>query len=350
MRTLKPLAIRSTALVIAAGVMTACGAEGGDVDAGADGGGGNGDSEAAYPDVDLSGTFLTGSSGGVYDALGGGMAGVISEEVPGIRLNPSNPPNISVVIQRITDGAAVLGIMQADAVYRAIEGVGEFDQPYDQVRFVMGLYDNVMSQVVLEDSPLNTCSDVAGQSVGVPSETTQQLVAAVYETCGVSESEIEWVYLTYAEQAAALRDGDIDVGTFTGYPKNATVEELAATAGIKFIETPDEVVDTWNEENPLTAFATIPAGTYPGVDTDERFYAIFANLITSSEVPEDAIYAITKAVTERADDIGQIHPAGESIGLEKIQQYLDDGILDPDYIHAGALRYFEEEGLTIPGA
>jgi TRAP transporter TAXI family solute receptor len=349
MRTLKPLTIRAAGLVLATSLVAACGGETTE-STGGDGGSGNGGGDAAaeYPDVSLSGTFLTGSSGGVYDALGGGMAGIVSKEVPGIRLNPSNPPNISVVIDQIVSGQAVLGIMQADAVYRAIEGTGEFDKAYEDIRFVTGLYDNVMSQVVLEDSPLNSCEDVSGKKVGVPSETTQQLVAAVYEACGATG--IEWVYLTYSETASALKDGDIDVGTFTGNPKNATVEEIASTSGIKFIEVPEDVQKAWNEENPLTAFATIPGGIYPGVDSDARFYAIFANLITSADVDEDAIYAITKATLENADELAKVHPAGEQVSLDKVQQYFDDGILDPEYVHPGALRYYEEVGLNIPGA
>lgn len=299
----------------------------------------------------LVGQFLTGSSGGVYDVLGGGLANVINKNAEKVRLNPSNPPSISVVPGELNSGRAVLGIAQIDQVYRAIEGTGEYKQPHPKVKVVMGLYDNVMSQVVLKDSPITNIKEATGLKIGVPSATTKSLVAKVYETAGVPEDKIKWVYLSYSEIASALKDGNIDIGTFTGYPKNGTVEALASTKGIRFLNVDKDVQAKWNEQAPLNAFRKIPGGTYPGVQEDATFYAIFANLLTSSDVSEDHVYRIMKAIYENHDAVAAAHPAGRQVVPQKTEEYIKEGVLKPDVLHPGAKKYLREKGVDLePGS
>jgi TRAP transporter TAXI family solute receptor len=303
---------------------------------------------AAQP---LVGQFLTGSSGGVFDVLGGGLANVINKNVERVRLNPSNPPSISVVPGELSSGRAVFGIAQIDQVYRAIEGTGEYKQPHPNVKVVMGLYDNVMSQVVLKDSPIKNIKEAEGLRVGVPSQTTKAIVARVYEMAGVPEDKINWMYLSYSEIASALKDGNIDIGTFTGYPKNGTVEALASTKGIRFLKVDDDVQKKWTKKNPLNAFRTIPAGTYPGVDEDGHFYAIFATLLTSSDVSEDNIYRIIKAIYNNQSAVAAVHPAGKQVTPQKTTEYIKGDIIKPEVLHPGAKKYFEEAGISLqPGS
>ncbi|WP_166264105.1 TAXI family TRAP transporter solute-binding subunit [Marinobacter caseinilyticus] len=310
-------------------------------------------SSAALSAAPLVGQFLTGSTGGVYDVLGGGLANTINQNAEKVRLNPSNPPSVSVTPVQINNEKALFGIVQLDMVERATKGKGEYDEPQSNVRVVMGLYDNVMSQIVLEDSSLTNVNEASGLSIGVPSESTKLVVAAVYEMAGVPESEIEWVYLSYSEIAAALRDGHIDIGTITGYPKNGTLEGLASTVGVRFLEVEEDVKKKWNAQTPLNGFRTIPGGTYPGVEEDAAFYTVFASLIANKNTPEDDVYRIVKAIFENRDQVAAVHPAGKQVTPEKTREYLEAGILDPAILHPGAKKYFKEAGFKLepnPGA
>lgn len=295
----------------------------------------------------LVGQFLTGSTGGVYDVLGGGMANTINQNAEKVRLNPSNPPSVSVTPVQVNNDQALFGIVQLDMVQRAAHGKGEYDQPQSNVRVVMGLYDNVMSQIVLADSPLTNVNEASGLSIGVPSESTKLVVAAIYEMAGVPENEIEWVYLSYAEIAAALRDGHIDVGTITGYPKNGTLEGLASTVGVRFLEVDEDVKKKWNAESPLNGIRSIPGGTYPGIEEDAAFYTVFASLIANQKTSEDDIYRVVKAIFENQHQVAAVHPAGKQVTPEKTQEYLDAGILDSAMLHPGAKKYFKEAGINL---
>jgi TRAP transporter TAXI family solute receptor len=273
------------------------------------------------------------------------MSKVINEKSGYIKLNATTPSSISLVPQMIHEGQAIIGIGMADMMARAVEGTGEFEEKYDKIRPVIAMYDNVMSAVVLEDSKIENINQAKGLKVGVPSKTTQSITAQLYEEAGVPADQVEWVFLSYNEQAEALRDGNIDIGTFTGFPKNGLLEELASTKGIRILDIDQGVQDSWNKKNPLWGTAVIPGGLYPGVDEDNHNYTYFTILYTNSDVPEEVIYDITKLILENNADVGAVHPAGKSITLDKTKEYIEKGVIDPATFHPGAQKYLKEKGV-----
>ncbi|MFP3442179.1 TAXI family TRAP transporter solute-binding subunit, partial [Pantoea sp. SIMBA_133] len=61
-----------------------------------------------------------------------------------------------------------------------------------------------------------------------------------------------------------------------------------------------------------------------------------------ADVPEEHVYQITKAMFENLPFLNNIHPATRDMALEKAL----DGLPIP--LHAGAARYFQEQGIEIP--
>ncbi|MGM8212917.1 TAXI family TRAP transporter solute-binding subunit [Virgibacillus sp. W0430] len=293
----------------------------------------------------LSGAFATGSSGGAYNLIGGGMLKVINENSEKIHLNATTPPSVSQTPQSLEDGQAVLGLGMVDMMERAMAGEGEFDTKLEKIQPVMALYDNVMSIVVLEDSELTNVNELKGLKVGVASESTKDATAALLEEAGISESDITWEYLPYTEMVEAMKDNNIDAGIYTAFPKSGLLEELASTRGIKILDIDKEATDSFNEKHPLWATTKIPKGTYPGVDEDKYFYSYYTVLYTHNDVSEDHIYEITKNLIENNSEVAAAHPGGESITLEKNAEYIERGIIDPDKLHPGAKKYFEENGV-----
>ena len=85
----------------------------------------------------------------------------------------------------------------------------------------------------------------------------------------------------------------------------------------------------------------IPAGTYPGQDEDVTTVTIKATMIVSADASEDDVYNVTKAIYDNADDIAQENIKGEELTIENATS----GMTAP--FHAGAARYFEEQGVTV---
>jgi hypothetical protein len=77
------------------------------------------------------------------------------------------------------------------------------------------------------------------------------------------------------------------------------------------------------------------AGPLVNVDT----FGVVATLCTSTGVPEEAVYAVTKIVFENLDEFQHQHPA--LVGLTK--EDMLQGLTAP--LHAGAIKYYKEAGL-----
>jgi len=91
----------------------------------------------------------------------------------------------------------------------------------------------------------------------------------------------------------------------------------------------------------MAAF-TIPAGTYEGHDYEQPTVALWNFMITHKDMPDSLIYEIAKLVLENNDRMTQIHSAAKSTLLEN----WDKNSFMP--FHPGAVRYLEEQGITVP--
>ena len=65
-------------------------------------------------------------------------------------------------------------------------------------------------------------------------------------------------------------------------------------------------------------------------------------LVCSDTFTEDEIYTLTKTIYEHLDDIRTINAKANYVSLEDAMS----GI--PSNLHPGAIKYYEEQGLTVP--
>lgn len=83
--------------------------------------------------------------------------------------------------------------------------------------------------------------------------------------------------------------------------------------------------------------AYIPAGTYQNPDAVKTFAAM-ATLVTNADLPDEAAYAVTKAVFENLDYFKSMHPALAEISPETMTK------ANTAPLHPGAQKYFMEKG------
>ena len=94
-------------------------------------------------------------------------------------------------------------------------------------------------------------------------------------------------------------------------------------------------------EFPYYATSQIPASFYPQAvnTTDATTMGVKATLVTSANVSEDVVYAITKEVFENFEEFSSLHPAYAVL----TPQNMLEGLSAP--LHPGAVRYYEEAGM-----
>ena len=67
-------------------------------------------------------------------------------------------------------------------------------------------------------------------------------------------------------------------------------------------------------------------------------------LVAREDVPEETVYDLTKLIWENLAVLREIHGATQSMSFERALQ----GVTIP--LHAGALKFYKEQGLDIPDA
>lgn len=292
-------------------------------------------------------SIATGGTGGVYYPMGGGLAEIVNNEIEGYsataEVTGASVENMGLV----ATGDADLAIGLADTVLQSYTGTDRFEgQQLEMIRGVAVLYANLVQIVTLEDSGITSLSDLAGKrvSIGAPGSGTEVNTNAILTANGLSYDDIEEQRLNFNETADALANGDIDVGFWSVGAPNSSILNLATTQSIRMIELSPEEIAAARAADATFAETVLAGGTYTGVDEDIAALGIPNVLVASSEMDEDKVYAITKAMFENIDDLRAVHPAANQTTVEFTVS------ASPVPLHPGAIRYYEEIGATIPDA
>ena len=92
----------------------------------------------------------TGGTGGVYYPLGGGMANILSKNVPGWQATAEVTGASVANLQLIGQGKQDFGLAMADAAWDAVSGLGKFKSNKVDARTLMVLYPNKVHVVTVE--------------------------------------------------------------------------------------------------------------------------------------------------------------------------------------------------------
>lgn len=290
-------------------------------------------------------SIATGGTGGVYYPMGGGLAGIINDHVDGYgataEVTGASVENMGLVAR----GDADLALGLADTVVQALNGSGRFDgRPLETIRGVASLYTNMIQIVTLDDSGITGLEDLRGKrvSVGAPGSGTAVNAEVVLAVADIGYDDIKVRRLNFNETANGLANGDIDAGFWSVGAPTSSILNLATTKAIHVVELTDDQIAAAQEANPLFTRTTLEGGIYEGVAEDVTGLGVANVLVTSSETPDDLVYAITKAVFENIDDLQAVHPAASQTTVDFTLT------ATPVPLHPGAIRYYEEVGAVIP--
>lgn len=281
----------------------------------------------------------TGNIGGVYYAVGGGIAEVINQYVPDVTAR-AEVTGASVENCRLAARDEIqFGISNADVVYYAYNGQEPFEEKLD-IRAACALYCSTVNIVTLADANINSVSDLKGKriSVGAIGSNTYNVAERILNAYGLDMEDIKATYNSISEAADAMRDGHLDGAFVLAATPAAALSELATTAKTKFIALDDDAISSLVEKYPFYSKGIIPAGSYRGVDSDVQGLRQWNVLLCSAKMSDDLAYQVAKAIFENLDDLVQIHPSAKEITLETATEV-------PIPFHPGVEKYFREVGV-----
>ncbi len=292
-------------------------------------------------------SIVTGTTGGVYFPLGGGLAQVLQKHA-GINANVEATAGSAENFFRLAKGQADIGFGQTDAAWDAVNGLDKFAGNKIGARALLVLYPNTMHLVTIEGSGINTIGDLRGKrvSTGPANSATEIMAIRGMLAAGIDpDKDIKRERLSPAESTRAMRDRQLDAYWFVGGIPTPAITDLAATPGIK-IKLIDYQKDTLEnmvkKTGPIYVPITIPAKSYPGQETSVGAVAVWNILFVRDDMPVELAYNITRATFQNRADLAAVHPEGRNIDL-KWQQ--NGAAVIP--FHPGAIKFWAEQGVKV---
>lgn len=302
----------------------------------------------------------TGSAGGTYFPIGGTIANGISAP-PGSRAcdegGQCGVPGLIAIAQSTTasvfnntaveNGELEAGLAAADVTRSMYLGEGKFDgKPHPKLRIVANLFPEDLHLVMPKGASLGGLDDLAGKRVGIAQagSGTQVAVEQMLAEWGVTRDNMDEAELNNSQSAERLADGQLDAYFYAaGWPVSAMVQ-LSTTKGMELHSFSDEDLAKINEIIPAYIPSKIPAGVYEGVDYEVKTPAVSALLIVSSDLSEELVYGITKAMWN--DNTRNLLDNGHAKGKQITPDTALDGISALGVpLHAGAEKFYREAGL-----
>lgn len=292
-------------------------------------------------------TIGTGGITGVYYPTGGAIAKMVNakRDIYHIRCTVESTGGSVFNVNAVMAGDLDFGVVQSDRQYQAVKGTAEWQQkgPQKELRSVFSIHPESVTLVAAVDAGIKDIQDLKGKRVNIGNPGSGQLQNSIdaLEAVGINyETDLNAEKVKAAEAPGLLQDGRIDAFFYTvGHPNGAIKEAVAGVRKVRFV--PITGIDALLVKYPYYAKSYVPVEAYPGAqnDADVETFGVKATFVTSANVPDDVVYAVTKEVFENLDEFKQLHPAFAVLTKKNMLQ----GLSAP--IHPGAMKYYKEAGL-----
>lgn len=287
-------------------------------------------------------TLGTASSTGTFYYVGAAIGNAVSEAGKlNVLVQATAGSNENVAMAQ--SGDIDLGMANCDALYAAYNGtMGYADAGKQDIQQVAALYDSQLHVFVTEKSGIKDISELKGKKVCIGSQGTSYLFIneAILNAYGITLDDVTPFYMSYAEAAEALANGDIDAAFQTGGYPIAGIQQYAATTAFRMLPVSDEVISKVNAEYPFAKPSVLPANIYENQANESEVSTLsyMTCLFCSSKANDDQVYAFTKLMMETLDTYKDTNSSTQQISPETVAtQYIP--------FNAGAERYYKEAGL-----
>lgn len=304
------------------------------------------DRKAAGVPTDIS--VGTGGTGGVYQIVGTAIANLINEKLTSVRATPEPAPVLTQTARFINSGEFTLGLVSSDVVSFARQGTQSFaGEKLPKIRTLMAGHEVGMAYVVLDKSPIKSLADLKGRKIGATSPGMSLPLQELVKLYGLKAKDLNFTYITFAQQAEALQNGTIDMAILSAYPKASALMDLTESAKVRFISADADKMAQFVKENPYWKPREIPAKTYKWQD---QSYAgapgQYLLVGVNADADTDMVYDIVKTIMENKDYLAKAHPAGAEYTLEQLQKFIDMGQITAP-LHPGTAKYLQEKGIKF---
>ncbi len=292
-------------------------------------------------------TIGTGGVTGVYYPTGGAISRIVNKKRDeyGIRLTVESTGGSVFNVNAIMAGDLEFGVVQSDRQFQAMKGLAEWKDkgPQKKLCAIFSIHPESVTLVAAIDAGIKSFKDLKGKrvNIGNPGSGQRQNSIDALAAAGIDwQKDIQAEGLKASEAPGMLQDGRIDAFFYTvGHPNGAIKEATSGTREVRFIAI--NLPDSFYKKFPYYAPSFVPVSHYPGSESknDVLTFGVKATFVTSLDVSNAAVYAVTKEVFENFASFKKLHPAYSVL----TRRNMLEGLSAP--IHPGAMKYYKEAGL-----
>lgn len=293
-------------------------------------------------------TISTGSAAGVYYGVGEALCRALSARAPSLACSVVASDGSVANIMALDPKSTQFAIVQSDVQANAYAGNGLFAGAGADpaLRSVYSLHAEALTVVVKADAPYSLVADLKGKKINLGAtgtgvrETTEDLLAAFAWS---PSDRANMTGLATDKAGKALCAGEIDAAAYViGHPSK-TLMDLSKSCAVKILSMRPEAIQAAQSNAAYYTGVTIPAGLYPNQAEPVTTLGVRATVVTSAQVSEQVVHALTAATFE---DLASIKRTSPAVSTLESNQMVRSALTAP--WHPGALKYYVERGLVTP--
>ena len=215
---------------------------------------------------------------------------------------------------------------------------GKSNPKFNNIRALFPIPSLTMHFVMSADSGVSKFSDLEGKTILLGKGSFGAKEGAKYLKLFGLGGKVKLANVELNNAVPAIKNRQIDGFVTAGSFPAPNVIEAAAGVGVTLISLSDAQVKKSKRTRLI-----IPAGTYPGIDTDTVTTSLPVIAYTISNMNNETAYQLTKTYWNQIASMSKAFPWWNGVSGKMLTNIYGK-------IHAGALRYYHEAGINVPVA
>lgn len=294
------------------------------------------------PQVEKTITIGTGNITGVYYPAGKAIAEILNTTSnPSFKFNGRaktayNASKFNIV--DVVNGDLSCGLSQADDLSFMYNSKAKNSK---KLRAILTLHEEALTLLAAEESKINNYADLKGKTVRTgASPILSDTIKDVLSAENIQLSDLNHVISKSILCPNMMQKGKLDAYFFTvGHPNKNTKSALHGKKRVKLIPLTSKTIDKMLKKHSFYTKTSIPLSLYSDSKDTIDTVGVKAVLFSSTDVSEDVVYNLTKAIFTKLYKLKQSTPALKNLKKEDMVK----GMVIP--IHKGAMKYLKESKL-----
>jgi TRAP transporter TAXI family solute receptor len=246
-------------------------------------------------------------------------------------------------IRRMERGQLDLGIITTNVVQHAVAGTHEFEGKPQDLQALWVYVLTPQNVIMRADSGIGSLEELTGVRLnpGIKGSATEATTEAVFDVLGIKP---DYVRGSTTDIVDAIKDNRLPGYVKSGSPTalDSSTMDLATATNIRVLGLTPEQAEKVRAEMPDLSVIEVAAGVAEGFPA-YTIWSFGVGIAAPSTMSEETAYQIVKAVME--DKTAQGNAMASVKNADFAQMTLDYSTVP---LHAGAIRWFKENGYSIP--